>query len=62
MENDRDPNATTDPDLVTPETNPTREEPQDKTLSEQVEDNFEPEPLDEVLPEGTPVDGPAPLP
>jgi hypothetical protein len=63
MDNDRDTNATPDPDLVTEETQPTAGEPTgEDSLAEQVEDDIEPGMLDDVLPEGTRVEGHPPMP
>ncbi|MCU1439487.1 MAG: hypothetical protein JWP85_484 [Rhodoglobus sp.] len=63
MENDRDTNATPDPDLVTEETHPTQADPtREHSLADQVENDIEPGILDDVLPEGTRVQGHPPMP
>jgi hypothetical protein len=58
MDTDRD-TPDLDPDLVTEETNPTPDRDGEQFDES---DDFEPEVLDEVLPEGVPTEGPAPLP
>jgi hypothetical protein len=63
MENDRDTKDTPDPDLVTEETDPTQGKPtREDSLAEQVDDEIDPGILDDVLPEGTRVEGHPPMP